>query len=100
MNNQDDLIAKIRALEEDLRELRIELEESRTRSERVAQGQIKVGDRVRIRNPRKGQPETGVIHKVNQDTERVTIKVNKGNSIAGIPKTALIVRHVKNVLRI
>ena len=100
MNNQEDLIAKIRVLEESLRDLRIELEESRSVARQVAQEQIKVGNRVRIRNPKKGQPKTGVVHKINRETERVTIKVAKGNSIAGIAETALIVRHLKNVLLI
>ena len=96
MRNQDNLIAKIKVLEAGLRELRIELEEDRTSPREITQGDIKVGDRVRIKNPSIGQPEQGIVHKVNRLTKRITIKARR-DDIGRFPQTLLIVRHPKNI---
>ena len=61
------LIQQITELERQLEDLRIELEET---EKEVA---LKLGDRVRILNPKSGQPTRGIIHKLHPNSLRATV---------------------------
>lgn len=94
-NDNEDLIQRITTIEQQLRELRIELEESSQQQESPDQdikGTLQLGDRVRIKNPKRSQPSVGILTKIHQRTRRgtVTSKNKKGNDI-------LIVRLLHNL---
>jgi len=94
----DILIEEIADIELRLRELKLQLEERRDRrrnppsgTQRAERG-LRVGDKVRITNPRPFQEREGTVTKVNPDTDFVTIQGNK--------KKGKVSRKSKNVIKI
>ena len=63
------LLRKIDDLEKELSNLKIELAEEVQREKRG----LKVGDKVRILNPKKGQPSRGTILKLHPNSLRATV---------------------------
>jgi len=63
------LLRKIDDLEQELSNLKLELAEEIEREKRV----FKVGDKVRILNPKKGQPSRGSILKLHPNSQRATV---------------------------
>jgi len=57
---------QIRDLERQLEDLRIELEQT-------GDSELKIGDKVRICNPKHGQPTRGTIHKLHPNSQRATV---------------------------
>ena len=84
-----DLINKIESLEQLLRELKIDLAEATGPSV-----ELQVGDRVRIRNPSRGQPHQGVITKVHP-TKRATVQGTDAKN-----KETKVIRLLKNLEKI
>ena len=84
------LLEKIRQIEEQLRELRLELEAG----EKAQGTPIKIGDRVEIRNPKRGQADSGTVTKVNPVTKRVTVNTKVNG------RRYLVVRHIKNITKV
>ena len=68
-NNNDRIIKKIKELEDQLKELRLEL----TKENKTPDDNLKIGDRVRIVNPTRGQPANGELVKINRLTNRGTV---------------------------
>ena len=81
-----DLINKIENLEQLLRELKLELTE-----DTQSTGVPKVGDKVKIKNPSRGQPRQGVILKIHP-TKRATVLGTDGRG-----KEIKIIRLLKNL---
>ena len=69
MSKRDkDLINKIEQLENQLRDLRLELQQGRPRTP----NRLQVGDKVTVKNPSRGQPVTGTLIKIHP-TKRGTV---------------------------
>ena len=60
------LIQQIEDLELQLKGLRLELKEAESTG-------IQIGDKVRILNPKRGQPTRGRIHKLHPNSQRATV---------------------------
>ena len=75
MKNKSAAIQKIKELEEELRNLRLSLEQEED-FEEVADEGLQVGDNVRILNPNRAkfQEAFGTIIKLNRETDRVTVE--------------------------
>lgn len=87
--NSDEILTKIARIEKELSELKIGLTrreiDSRTTGHQLEE--LKVGDRVKILNPRKGQRDQGTISRIGKETNYVTVDT----------KTGKVVRHRSNV---
>ena len=98
MKNEE-IIAKIKDLETQLSQLRIELEneelpDRKKRNQKKASLPLKIGEEVLILNPKKGQGKEGVVTKVNALTGYGTVEtVNERN------RTEKVVRKLKNLRR-
>ena len=81
---KEDLIKKIADIEDQLRALRFEVEDWDHQEQREREVQdatrwfFEIGDKVRIKNPRFGQDDTGVVHKTNEESGWVTVQTAKG----------------------
>ena len=73
MKSDNEIIKQINEIEKLTRNLRIDVEE---RSSQQQTGKLKIGDRVKILNPKKGQEKEGVVSKIG--AFRVTIDTEKG----------------------
>ena len=60
------LIQQIEDLELQLKNLKLELNEAEATG-------LQIGDRVRILNPKRGQPTRGRIHKLHPNSQRATV---------------------------
>ena len=96
MRNEE-IVRKIKDLEEQLRQLRIELENEdtpRRKDKKKSKEPLKIGEEVHILNPKKGQGNKGIITKVNTLTGYGTVEtVNEQN------RTEKVVRKIKNLRR-
>ena len=81
-----DILKRIIEIEKLLFELRLELETTDTEENHTTDDQLQVGDQVRILNPRKDQPNTGVIIKLSNTSDYVTIKSSNGRELRRIKK--------------
>ena len=83
------LIQQIEDLELQLKGLRLELKEAESTG-------IQIGDKVRILNPKRGQPTCGRIHKLHPNSQRATVltRINVKNEEDKGIKT---VRMLKNL---
>ena len=70
LTNNEQLIKTIVDLEQQLRELKLELQHN---EEDNYSNPIEVGEEVIILNPRKGQEKSGVVGKLHRKTKRATI---------------------------
>ena len=61
------IIRKIEDLEKQLRDLKLELRQEDPEPE------LEIGDEVNILNPKRGQPNVGIIHKLHPRTNRATV---------------------------
>ena len=100
MSSNKRLINQIKNLEEQLRQLRIELADQNDNSSEGSKKKpkappVKVGDTVQILKPSEGQAESGIITRVNPVTKRVAIETinQQGNQ-------EQVNRHWKNVKKI
>ena len=98
MGREKELINKIRQLEMNLSDLRLELERSQKPNERLERIQIEVGQKVQILNPRPGQAQFGTVSKVNQETGWVTIGTVVYNK--GVKLRQKVSRHSRNIERV
>ena len=80
MRSDDEIVQQIEQIEQQLKQLRIDLNE-RKRSQ--GKRKLKVGDSVIILNPNPNQEKEGIVSKIN--TFRVTVKTSHGN-ISRAPK--------------
>ena len=88
MDRNARLIKRIEEIEEQLRGLKLELEiEVEPAKKPTKDRAIKVGDEVKILNPRSGQDKEGVVTRINSLTKYVSIQTTKG----------IVVRTRKNV---
>ena len=97
----EEIIEKIKDLEAQLSQLRIELEnerpkaestERKKKSQKKASLPIKIGEEVLVLNPKKGQGKEGIVTKVNVLTGYGTVEtVNERN------KVEKVVRKLKNL---
>ena len=81
MPTKDDLIQRINKIEEQLRSLKLELQDLHKHEEdnwNQQQSFFKIGDRVKIVNPRFGQESQGIVCKANTETGWVTVQTTKG----------------------
>ena len=94
-NKVEKIITRINEIESLLEDLRIELtNEIRETSNETKERPLAVGDRVRIKNPKGSQPDTGILTKVHRTGRgTVTTKDRKGNVVQ-------IVRILRNIERI
>ena len=97
-NTDEQLIQRIASIENQLRSLRLELEDRPQRQDTAEQdnkGPLQIGDKVRIKNPKRSQPSEGILTKLHPRTRRgtVTAVTKKGNNV-------LIVRLLNNLERI
>ena len=98
MRNEE-IVRKIKDLEEQLRQLRIELENEdsprkQRKDKKKSNEPLKIGEEVHILNPKKGQGNKGIITKVNTLTGYGTVEtVNEQN------RTEKVVRKIKNLRR-
>ena len=95
MVREKQLLNKIRQLEKDLSDLRIQLERNQENEGRSGDTQIKKGQKVRILNPRPGQARVGTVSKINRETEWVTIETVVYSK--GVKLRQKVSRHSKNV---
>ena len=99
MKNEE-IIAKIKDLERQLSQLRIELEKGETNqvpprnSSKKASQPLKIGEEVAILNPKKGQGREGIVTKVNTLTGYGTVETVNGRN-----KSEKVVRKLKNLRR-
>ena len=100
MRNEQ-IIEKIKELEKQLSELRIELEAQNPNEGKKKEGRektsrsIEIGEEVHILNPKRGQGRKGVVTKVNALTGYGTVEtVNERN------RTEKVVRKLKNLRRV
>ena len=103
MRNEQ-IIEKIKDLEKQLSELRIELENQesgegstakKNKSREKSSQPLKIGEEVFVLNPKKGQGKRGIVTKVNSKTGYGTVEtVNEKN------RTEKVVRKLKNLQRI
>ena len=77
MPKNQDLIKRIEDIEQQLRELKLEL--STEEPKKKVSKRFEVGEEVRILNPNKGQGTKGQIIRINFATRRATVKTDKGN---------------------
>ena len=93
----EEIIERIKDLEEQLSQLRIELENgksSKRQSTKNTPLPLKIGEEVFILNPKKGQGKEGIITKVNSLTGYGTVEtVNEQN------RPVKVVRKIKNLRR-
>ena len=79
---KEELIQRISEIEDQLRALKIEVQELEDQSQESSVPRSKkfyeVGDRVRINNPKYGQDSEGVVFKANFETGWITIQTTKG----------------------
>ena len=80
MRSDDEIVQQIEEIEQQLKQLRIDLNE-RKRSQ--GRRKLKVGDSVIILNPNPNQEKEGIVSKIN--TFRITIQTSHGN-ISRAPK--------------
>ena len=74
MRSDEEIVQKIEEIEQQLKQLRIDLKErKRSNSKR----KLKVGDSVIILNPNPNQEKEGIVSKIN--TFWVTVKTSHGN---------------------
>lgn len=97
-HNNEQLVQRIASIENQLRSLRLELEERPQQQDTARQneqGPLQIGDKVRIKNPKRSQPSEGILTKIHLRTRRgtVTAQTKKGNNV-------LIVRLLNNLERI
>ena len=85
MPNNKDIEKHIENLERELRKLRLSVKEKTQEEESP---KVKVGDRVRITNPSKGQPSEGEVIKVNLQTNRISVQTTNRKPIS---------RNIKNI---
>ena len=81
MPTKDDLIQRINEIEEQLRSLKIELQdlyEHEEDNQNQQQSFFKIGDRVKILNPRFSQENQGIVCKANAETGWVMVQTTKG----------------------
>ena len=81
MPTKDDLIQRINEIEEQLRSLKIELQdlyEHEEYNQNQQQSFFKIDDRVKILNPRFNQENQGTVCKANAETGCVTVQTTKG----------------------
>ena len=81
MPTKDDLIQRINEIEEQLRSLKIELQdlyEHEEDNQNQQQSFFKIGDRVKILNPCFHQESQGIVCKANAETGWVTVQTTKG----------------------
>ena len=98
MRNEEDIERRIENIERQLRNLKLELEEIKNEKKHKREektGPIKIGDRVNILNPNRGQGNTGIGQKINWKTKRVTVEVWNLRRVR-----ELVVQKVTNVERI
>ena len=82
-----DIINKIEELEQQLRELRLELQEGRPKTP----NRLQVGDKVIIKNPSRGKPATGTLVKIHPTKRGTVLTVDAKN------RETKIVRLLKNL---
>ena len=81
MPTKEDLLHRINEIEDQLETLKLEVQElDETGEERPSSTKsfFKIGDRVKILNPRFGQGNQGVVCKSNAETGWVTVQTTKG----------------------
>ena len=80
MRSDDEIVQHIEQIEQQLKQLRIDLNE---RKRPQGKRKLKVGDSVIILNPNPKQEKEGTVSKIN--TFRITVKTSHGN-ISRAPK--------------
>ena len=81
---KEDLIKRIAEIEDQLRTLRFEVEDWNHQEQQEQDAQVaarrffEIGDKVRIKNPRFGQDDTGTVIKANAETGWVSVQTSKG----------------------
>ena len=103
MRNEQ-ITEKIKDLEKQLSELRIELENQepkegstaqKNKSQETSSQPLKIGEEVVVLNPKRGQGRRGILTKVNSITGYGTVEtVNEKN------RTEKVVRKIKNLKRV
>ena len=76
MSNNDRIIQQIEAIEQQLRELKLEV--AGTGKRKHKKKKLVLGQIVRVLNPKQGQGTKGVIVKINYSTRRATVETDKG----------------------
>ena len=71
--NKQQLLRKIEDLEEQLSNLKLELQQELQEESEDDESTFNIGDRVRILNPKKGQPSRGRIIKLHPKSQRATV---------------------------
>ena len=85
-DNDEDIVKEIKLLENRLKALRVSLKRKKERREETSEvSGFRVGDRVRVRNPKDGQEAEGFILKINLDSGYHTV-VTRTQSIKRIAK--------------
>jgi hypothetical protein len=87
--NHETVLKKIAALEQELKQLKLEVNKATKEGEVHTNTKRKprVGDRVKILNPRKGQEPEGTVSRIGTDTKFVTVETKKGK----------VIRHLSNI---
>ena len=81
MDRNARIIQKIEDLEKQLRDLKLKLKKETEPSKSTKDRTIKIGDEVRILNPRAGQDRKGVVTKINSLTKYVSVQTTKGTVV-------------------
>jgi hypothetical protein len=81
MDRNARIVKKIEDLEEQLRDLKLELQRESEPPKSTKERTIEIGDEVRILNPRAGQDKKGVVIKINSLTKYVSIRTTKGTVV-------------------
>ena len=78
--SKEDLIQRITEIEEQLRALKVEVQELEDQDQQAqpAKKFYEIGDQVVINNPRFGQDREGIVSKANFETGWITIQTTKG----------------------
>ena len=91
MSKRDkDLINKIEQLENQLRDLRLELQRGSPRTP----NHLQVGDKVVIKNPSRGQPDTGTLIKIHPTKRGTVLAIGPKN------RETKIIRLLKNLEKV
>lgn len=95
--SREQIITKIENIEQQLRDLRLELTEQNNNEPAPSPQDIelKIGDQVIINNPRPGQPGEGKVSKIHQRTGRITV-----TAVNGRGRELKIVRVKKNLTKL
>jgi hypothetical protein len=92
--NEAEIKERIKKIELDLQKLKLDLTTRENAKERkeLENKEPRVGDRVQILNPRKGQEEVGTITRIGATTKYVTIDTKRGKVVRQIANIKVISR--------